>query len=403
MQVEQPPVRDPTEVVADALAQLDAAAHLGAVVDRNDADAFDRANHHRPTKTSTFTITVKDWIDVEGFTCEGENAHPTGRRPQLDATVVRRMRRAGAVVIAKTQPGVDHPVHGACLHPVDATRSPGGSSTGEAALLGARATTLGLGSDSGGSIRVPAAYCGVFGLKPSFGLVPATGHFPVVGQRGDGRTVIGPMATTATALTTALQVIAGPDGRDPSTAPVPLGDIADVSMRRLRVALVESDSSYPVRSTISDAVSRAGSALAEAGAHISKRTVSLDLARAMAITQGYWSRESRSGEAAQHQLDEWDRYDADIAGSTTDFDVLITPVAADVAPPVRLPTADDYAYTLPWSLVGWPAASVPFGSDPCSGLPLAVQVIAPRWHDHVVLAVTAWLEAAGFTTTSSGS
>ena len=166
-------------------------------------------------------VTVKDWIDVEGFPCAGET-DDRDRRPAHDATVVRRLRAAGAVVVAKTRPW------GGVAHPRDPARTVGGSSSGEAALVAAGASLLGLGSDSGGSIRLPAAWAGVCGLRPTFGRVPTTGHYPRVGPRSDGRTVIGPLAACVDDLELALTVIAGPDGRDMGAAPVPLRPSAGV-------------------------------------------------------------------------------------------------------------------------------------------------------------------------------
>src|SRR4051812_17962601 len=130
-------------------------------------------------------VTVKDWIDVAGFPCAGDIGR-TDRRPERDATVVRRLRAAGAVVVAKTR------AWDGVRHPLDPARTVGGSSSGEAAAVAAGASVLGLGSDSGGSVRLPAAWAGVYGLKPTAGRVPATGHFPWIGALSDGRTQIGP-------------------------------------------------------------------------------------------------------------------------------------------------------------------------------------------------------------------
>ncbi len=167
------------EAVRAALARLDQVAALGAVVARDDLAAIAAAERLDAApgggRLSGVALTVKDWIDVAGLPCEGESPEPTGRTPTDDATAVARLRAAGAIVVAKTQPGSCHPLHGRCRHPFDADRTPGGSSSGEAALLAVGASTLGLGSDSGGSIRLPAAWCGIAGLKPSFGLVPDTG------------------------------------------------------------------------------------------------------------------------------------------------------------------------------------------------------------------------------------
>ena len=160
---------------------------------------------------------------------------PSGGR-RGDSTAVARLRAAGGVLIAKTNVGVDHPVHGPCHHPVDPARSPGGSSSGEAVVVASGASPLGIGSDSGGSIRLPAAWCGAVGFKPSYGLVPTTGHYPRVGQLHDGRTVVGPLTRSARDAWLALGVLAGPDGHDPGAVPVALGDPGSVAIAGLRVA-----------------------------------------------------------------------------------------------------------------------------------------------------------------------
>ena len=387
---------DVTEGVRAALARLDDVAHLGAVVDRDDRACLAAAAQIEQSVVVSGwmgrTITVKDWIDVAGLICEGESRQRTDRRPERDATAVLRMRNAGAIVIAKTQPGAEHPVHGRCLHPLDPERSPGGSSSGEAALLGAGATTIGLGSDSGGSIRLPAAWCGVFGFKPSLGLVPTTGHFPRVGARQDGRTVIGPLATSAADLTSALRVISGPDGVDPDCMPIPMGDPASVAIHGLRVAVVDADDAWRPASSTGDAVRRAVAVLEGLGATIVDAPLALNLDESLEITKHYWLRTTLSGDDSDRQLREWDRYCGRFTRATAKFDIVLGPTVCDVAPLARPLTGEDFIYTLPWSLTGWPAVSIPAGADPATGLPLAVQVAAPRWRDHVVLAVAACLE-----------
>lgn len=385
--------------VRAALDRLDAAAHLGAVVARDDAAALaaaaalDRVPPAERGPLHGVPLTVKDWIDAAGLPCEGQASLRTGRVPSRDASAVARLRAAGAVIVAKTQPGQDHAIHGRCLHPLDPARSPGGSSTGEAALLGAGASMLGLGSDSGGSIRLPAAWCGVAGLKPSFGLVPDTGHVPVLGTHRDGRTVIGPMARGVADLAVALRLLAGPDGEDPGCAPVPLGSVAGVRLEGLRIAVVRREGAWrPAASTLA-AVDRAAAALEARGAVVVPEALPSHLAEALEITVHYWDRTSLAGRDVERHLRAWDRFERRLTRATAGFDVVLGPTVADVAPPRRDLAREDYVFTLPWSLTGWPAVSVPYGQDPATGLPLAVQVAAPRWRDRVALAVAAWLEA----------
>ncbi|MEZ5217764.1 MAG: amidase [Ilumatobacteraceae bacterium] len=391
-------VRD--EVVA-ALARLDAATELGAVVARDDlaalrdADALDAAAGGAGPWAGR-TITVKDWIDVVGLPCEGESPRRTGRMPAHDASAVGRLRAAGAVVIAKTQPGAHHPLHGACVHPHDPRRTPGGSSSGEAALIGHRASTIGLGSDSGGSIRVPAAWCGVVGMKPSAGLVPNTGHFPRVGDRRDGRTVIGPLSCTVADAAAALRTIAGPDGVDAGCVPVPLGDERTVRLDGLRVGVVTGQDAWAPSPSILAAVDRALGHLRAAGAAVVSEVLPGHLDESLDITMRYWRRAAHdadlTGVEVDRQLRDWDRFASRMTRAGVHFDVVVGPVVREVAPLARPLTGEDYIFTLPWSLAGWPAISLPAGADPSTGLPVAIQIGAPRWHDHLTLAVASHLE-----------
>ncbi len=219
-----------TEVVTERLAALhELHGRTGAVAafddDRARADAaeLDRAFIERGPvgPFHGLPVTIKDWIDVEGFPCEGLTSPPVGRRPSADATAVARLRAAGVVVLAKTHAwGPTDPGH-RVRHPLDPDRTPGGSSTGEGVAVASGVSPLGLGSDSGGSIRLPAAWCGTYGFKPTAGLVPTTGHFPRVGPLGDGRTQIGPLCRDLDLVDLVLAVIAGPDGHDPGVVPVP--------------------------------------------------------------------------------------------------------------------------------------------------------------------------------------
>ena len=190
------------EVVDAYLARIDDVnPKLNAVVqiapdarDRaRDADAaLARGDEVGPLHGVPFT--VKDWIEAEGLICAAGFAERAQFVPKRDATVVARMRAAGAILLGKTNVTDGAPVYPRPNNPYDLARSPGGSSSGEAAIIAAGGSPLGLGSDSGGSIRLPAAWCGVAGLRPTSGLVPNTGHFPRIGAMHDPRTAIGPIA-----------------------------------------------------------------------------------------------------------------------------------------------------------------------------------------------------------------
>ena len=183
---------------------------------------------------------------------------------------------------------------------------------------------------------------------------------------------------------TGLRVVAGPDGRDAGVAPVPFAAYRD-TVRGLRYAVLPPDPSSPVEPAVDDAVARAASALATAG--LMPREWSwgwLDEARD--VTQRYWDRTRISGTDVALQLWDWDRFRRRSLVQFDDVDVLVTPAAPTVAPPHRKVRTDDFAFTLPASLTGAPAISVPMGLDP-AGLPVAVQLIGRPWQDALVLAV----------------
>jgi amidase len=337
-------------------------------------------------------VTVKDWIDVAGFPCAGDTGE-TDRRPGRDATVVRRMRAAGAVVVAKTR------AWGGVRHPLDPARTVGGSSSGEAAAVAAGASVLGLGSDSGGSVRLPAAWAGVYGLKPTSGRVPGTGHFPRVGALSDGRTQIGPLAADVAALELALSVIAGPDGRDAGVPPVPLPHSDQVDVAGLRIAVGGGEGPWQPEPVVSEAVGRVAGALIAAGAREVPWPLAW-LADAWEITQGYWARATGrpglTGADVDRNLWDWDRFRTRFLAATAEVDLLVAPVTAGPAPLRRDPDVLDgaaFAFTLPASLSGSPALSVPAGADP-TGLPVAVQLVGRPWEDHVVLAAGRAVERA---------
>src|SRR4051812_33406188 len=337
-------------------------------------------------------VTVKDWIDVAGFPCAGDTGE-TGRRPARDATAVARLRAAGAVVVAKTR------AWGGVRHPLDPARTVGGSSSGEAAAVAAGASLLGLGSDSGGSVRLPAAWAGVYGLKPTSGRVPGTGHFPRVGALSDGRTQIGPLAAGVAALELALSVIAGPDGRDAGVPPVPLRRSDQVDVAGLRIAVGVGEGRWQPDPAVAAAVERVADLLVGAGARRVPWPLAW-LADAREITHGYWARAvgrpELTGADVHRNLGDWDRFRTRCLAAMAGVDLLVLPVAAGTAPLRRDPDVVDgdvFVFTLPASLSGGPALTVPAGAD-AAGLPVAVQLVGRPWEDHVVLAAGRVVEGA---------
>ncbi len=276
-------------------------------------------------------VTVKDWIDVAGFRCAGGSDEHRDRRPVADATAVARLRRAGAVVVAKTKVWGPSSGPDAVRHPADPGRSAGGSSTGEAVAVASGASAAGIGSDSGGSIRLPAAWCGVYGLKPTAGRVPGTGHFPRVGALSDGRTQIGPLARTVPDLECLLAVISGPDWRDAGAPPVPVLSSSQASLQGARFAVLLGEETWWPDPEQADAVERAAASLRAAGLSRTDWPIPW-LAEALEITRRYWARTELSGAQAGRQLWDWDRFRYRYLEAAEHMDFLLTPVTSEAAP-----------------------------------------------------------------------
>ena len=351
-------------------------------------------------------VTVKDWIDVAGMPCSGgERAHRE-RWPERDATAVARLRQAGAIVLGKTNPGERTEAFGPTYNPHDPRFTPTGSSSGEAALVAAGGSALGLGSDSGGSLRQPAHACGICTLRPSSGRVPLTGHFPVITPLLDPRTVIGPLARRVADLHLALRVLQGPDGRDPSSLPLALGDPDAVDVAAMRVAWwTEQPDCLPTPDTVR-VVRDAVAWLTAAGATLVEDRPD-GLEAVYPLTRTYWSLpESEEaerwvpsvsshldGDALQRFRFAWDLFRARLTRFMASYDAVLTP-AAEKPAVLHGQDSGSIAPTLTFSLGGQPAAVVPGGRS-AEGLPIGVQVVAPVGQDHVALALARVLEQAG--------
>jgi Asp-tRNA(Asn)/Glu-tRNA(Gln) amidotransferase A subunit family amidase len=231
-------------------------------------------------------ITIKDSISSAGVRSTDGMKMLEDNIPDRDAPTVARYLGAGAVMLGKTNiPEMamdydcDNPVFGATRNPWNLDRVPGGSSGGEAAALAAGLCALGLGSDYGGSIRVPAHFSGVVGLKPSWGSIPGTGHlFGPFDPFAPGppplpaMATIGPMARYVDDLTLAYNVLRGPDPSSPYTVPTNEARPDSVDVKKARCAVFTSNGGVPVRAEIRAAVERAGKALQKAGVPVDEAT-----------------------------------------------------------------------------------------------------------------------------------
>jgi amidase len=394
------------EVVAAYLEQIDQVnPAINAVVQRVDeraraaAAAADAALARGETGGPFHGVpfTVKDIFDVAGVVSAAGLEERADYVPERDAVVVTRMRAAGAILLGKTNcppwgagSFTENPLYGVTRNPYDLDRSPSGSSGGEAAAIAAGASPLGLGSDSGGSIRTPAHYCGIAALRPTVGRVPNTGAFELPGGLSDPRSQIGPMSRWVEDLGPVLAIIAGVDWHDSGVVPMPLADAGDVELRGLRVAFYADDGTAPPTPETVQAVQDAARALAGAGAVIEEtRLPHLD--QMWDITLRYWRSAELSGAEIQQLMLDWDQFRTTMLGFVERYDLILCPVADEPALP--LGEESNVSYCLPYSLTGYPCVVVRAGTSP-AGLPIGVQVVARPWREDVALAAARLVESA---------
>ncbi len=252
--------------------KLNAYVHVDADRARRAARAAEVTNGKPLGPLHGVPISIKSSIDVAGLRCEAGTRLRAGLVPSNDAPLVARLKNAGAIVLGVTNTPellmaweTDNLLYGRTQSPWDLERTPGGSSGGEAAAIATGMSAGGVGSDGGGSIRVPAHFSGICGLKPTPGRVPATGHFPppagALAQIG----VVGPMARTVADLKLLFEVMQGPDDGDTCSAPVPLRWPTQTKSENSRIGYFEDDGRTPVTAETRAAVRTAAEALRHAG------------------------------------------------------------------------------------------------------------------------------------------
>jgi amidase len=383
-------------------------------------------------------ISVKGSIEVAGLRCESGSKLRQGLIATCDAPLVSRLRRAGAIILGVTNSPellmaweTDNVLYGRTNSPWDLEHTPGGSSGGEAAAIAAGMSAGGVGSDGGGSIRVPAHFSGICGLKPTPGRIPATGHFPVSAGPFALIGVVGPMARTVSDLKVLFEVMQGPDDGDPSAAPVPVRWPREDDLRRIRIGYFEDDGRTPVTAETRAAIQTAAQGLRRAGFQVELfRPDGLELARQLwwkifGVAGGMLlgpTLKGHDGEispllkqfsswvaaepahSGKSLLDTWVQRDLlrmKIFAQMRQYPVLLCPAAA--VPAFRhgerswqvegktVNYLDAWSYTEWFNLLGTPAAVVPVGKSP-EGLPIGVQISARPWEEEIVLSVAAALE-----------
>jgi amidase len=373
-------------------------------------------------------MTIKDSFATAGVVTTAGTRGLAGHVPERDATVVSRLRWAGAIMLGKTNTpeitlssATDNYVYGRTNNPYDPGRTPGGSSGGAAAIVAAGGSAFDMGSDTGGSIRLPSHFCGLAGLKPTAGRVPRTGHTPFL-EFGAAQAItqVGPLARSVEDLVLVLSVIAGPDWRDPQAVPMPLGEAAAVELPDLRVAFYAENGLVAPSPETASVLQNAVAALADRGA-----TLVEDLPPGLAaadrlwnrliipdggatvrqILQGFgtsamhpslqWTQEIERLDLAEYlaMLDEWNLFRSAGLAFMENYDAILCPVAA--RPAIRHDEPEDVSYAdlFMHNLLGWPVVVVRCGGTP-EGLPIGLQVAARPWREDVALAVAAGLEAA---------
>ena len=354
-----------------------------------EARAADRRNKPKSVlgRLHGVPFTAKDIFNTAGLPTTAGLRMLRSRIPDHDATVVARMRRAGAILIGKTNcpPGGSDedgwsPARGGTRNPYDINRSPGVTSSGEAAIIAAGGSPLGIGSDSGGSIRLPAHYCGVAALKPTAGLIPVTGAYGLAGGVTDTRSQVGPMARYVSDLRIALRVLAGPDGIDSGVVPVRAW--RSPRLEGLHVAWYADDGMARPTSAVAATVKAAAKALSQAGCIVTEERPP-SLGDAYEVTLAFWGRKHMSHERMYQR---WDAFRSTVLRFMSRFELVLSPVAPDIAPLLRLKPAGNHqlSYTVPYSLSGNPCVVVRAGTSP-ENLPIGVQVVARNFQDAMAL------------------
>jgi Asp-tRNA(Asn)/Glu-tRNA(Gln) amidotransferase A subunit family amidase len=386
-------------------------------------------------------VSIKSSIEVAGLRCEAGTKLRVGHVAQTDAPLVQRLRAAGAIVLGTTNTPeflmaweTDNLLYGRTNNPWDLSRTSGGSSGGEAAAIASGCSAGGVGSDGGGSVRVPAHFCGICGLKPTPGRIPATGHYPQSVGPFALLGVVGPLARSIGDLKLLFEVLQGPDIGDPSASPVPVHWpewAVKTTAAKPRIGYFEDDGRTPVTPETRAAVRRAADLLQKAGFEVEPFCPDgLDKARelwwdffgiagAMLLgpllkgREGELSRILREfndwvakepPHTAQSLLNSWIQRDMVrmlVFEQMQRFPVLLCPVASVPAfkhgernwkiDAKTVHYLDAWSYCEWFNLLGTPSVVLPV-SKSNDGLPIGVQLVTQPWQEEIALAVAELLE-----------
>ncbi|HKF46553.1 MAG TPA: amidase [Terracidiphilus sp.] len=385
-------------------------------------------------------VTVKSSIATAGYKCEIGSLINQGDTPRDDAVVVARLRAAGALILGTTNCPeflmayeTANLLHGRTQNPWDLNRSPGGSSGGESAAIAACMSAAGLGSDSGGSVRVPAHFTGICSLKPTPGRIPGRGHLPPCVGPFSTLGAIGPMARTIEDVTLMFRTLSGQDREDPASPPLALREPTLEDLRGHRIGVFEDDGLTPVTNETRNAVQAAACALRDAGFKVEPfRPRTLEQLRklwwdffvqcgAMLFEPAYRGKQDKLSPifreflgiaesvpplSMKDLLGAWAEMDllrAKTLEEMREYPILLCPVAS--IPAFRhderewqvhgqaVKYLDAVRYTQWFNVLAAPAAVIPVGRSP-EGLPIGVQIVARPFEDEVALGVASVVDAA---------
>jgi len=421
--------------------QLNPFVHIDAESARARArDSESRiARGDTPRPLEGIPLTVKSSLDVAGWPCPAGSLLRKDYTPASNSPLVSRLEDAGAILLGNTNTPeflmayeTDNRLSGKTSNPWNPAYSAGGSSGGEAAAIASGCSMGGVGSDGGGSIRTPAHFCGICGLKPTPGRIPATGHFPPGVGAFAWIGVVGPMARTVADLRALFTVMSGPDPGDALSAPVPLGEIAATDLRGLRIGILENtELGRPTPETLST-LRRATQLLCDLNHRVEPFKL-VNLGQAFDLWWFFFGpviadifRQSTSGKESQLSpmflayletarsepkvtLESFQKacIDRDILRASLLRQLRNVPIllsAVSTAPAFKHGAGNyrpgdphNYRDTMRFSqwlnLAGLPGLSLPMGQSP-EGLPINIQLIARPHEEELLLAVAAQLERA---------
>ena len=367
-------------------------------------------------------LAVKDLYDTKGVRTTAGSRFFADNIPQEDAVVVQKIKKAGAQIVGKTNTheialGVtnNNPHYGACKNPWDVTRTPGGSSGGSAVAVATGMAMAALGTDTGGSIRIPAALCGVVGLKPTYGRVSLRGILPLSWNLDHA----GPITRSVEDAALMLQVMGGYDELDPTSMKTLPGDYSSHlkdSMKERRIAFAVGSFIEESDQEVLDAVHNAAQVLAEQGVLITE--INVDFLKKAALANALMTQADGAAFHRERLKEHPDWFGADVrqrletgAAFTSSeyvlarhtqteikrrceilfnlYDVLILPTTPISAPVLEGEDALERArqltrFTAPFNLTGLPALTVPCGITK-DGLPIGLQFVSRAWNEAGVL------------------